>query len=176
MSRPRACDLPALEHSALIRAGIFKQECSITLQTTDREFKAEWDGSTLYFQQVDQRIHVSGPPTRLGGRDLYLHCPDCGNRRQILYLLDDRFTCRICGHIMATSHALRGVDKVEYQQQRIEQKIAGITSPTQWKQSKRKERISELSTERDRLEVEKHRLLWAPAILAIPRQDVFYVT
>jgi hypothetical protein len=47
MPHPRACDLPTLEHSALIRAGVFKQQCSIILQTEGQEFKAEWDGTTL---------------------------------------------------------------------------------------------------------------------------------
>jgi hypothetical protein len=171
MPHPRACDLPALEHSALIRAGVFKLPCSIILQTEGQEFTASWDGSALHFHQLNQRIRVSGPPTKLGGLDLYLHCPDCGKWRETLYLLDDRFTCHICGNIMATSHALHGIDKIEYVQSRIEQKITSITSPTQWKQSKRKERRLELTAEWDELEFQRHMLALRPVVKKIAKED-----
>jgi len=66
-------------------------------------YRATYDGVEVHLHCVSgthqQSIRLASTSCNFGGKRLWFHCPDCGRRAAVVYLVSSRWSCRICGRV-----------------------------------------------------------------------------
>lgn len=89
------------------------------------------------FLSIERSAHVKGgarsdtnwsvellaTDCNFGGKRFWFQCPKCWRRAQVLYLVDDDWRCRLCGHLRYPSQSEGKIDQLLRKQARIRRQL-----------------------------------------------------
>ena len=94
-------------------------------------YRAMYDGVSVHLHcesdTQQQSIRFASTPCNFGGKRLWFLCPDCDRRAAVVYLVSNRWSCRICGQVRYSCQLEVPAARLERRLQKVRREL-GVSS------------------------------------------------